>query len=66
MVRLIGHKLTDIWHPPVIIQDHGGAAGALRAQVVARLRSDGYRAAEDVHLDNVRRPQDARTRAKTC
>src|ERR1019366_10607011 len=42
MARIIGQKLTDIWGRPVIIEDRGGAAGAIGAQVVAGAEPDGY------------------------
>ena len=42
MARIIGQKLTDIWGQPVIIEDRGGAAGAIGAQVVAGAEPDGY------------------------
>jgi tripartite-type tricarboxylate transporter receptor subunit TctC len=40
--RLIGQKLSVKWGQPVVIDNKGGAAGMLGADVVAKARPDGY------------------------
>jgi tripartite-type tricarboxylate transporter receptor subunit TctC len=40
--RLLGEKLTQIWGQSVIIENRGGAGGALGAAEAARAAPDGY------------------------
>src|SRR5438128_994898 len=40
--RLLGEKLTQIWGQTVIIENRGGAGGALGAAEAARAAPDGY------------------------
>ncbi len=40
--RLLGEKLTQAWGQPVIVENRGGAAGAVGAAEAARAAPDGY------------------------
>lgn len=40
--RIIAHKLTEKWGQQVIIENKGGAAGQIGADVVAKAQPDGY------------------------
>ena len=40
--RLLGEKLTQIWGQQVIVENRGGAAGAVGAAEAARAAPDGY------------------------
>jgi tripartite-type tricarboxylate transporter receptor subunit TctC len=40
--RLIGQKLTEAWGQPVIVDNRGGAAGNIGADIVAKAPPDGY------------------------
>lgn len=40
--RLIGQKLTEAWGQPVIVDNRGGAAGNIGANIVAKAPPDGY------------------------
>ena len=40
--RLLGEKLAERWGQPVVIENRGGAAGNIGAEVVARSASDGH------------------------
>ncbi|MSQ88832.1 MAG: tripartite tricarboxylate transporter substrate binding protein [Betaproteobacteria bacterium] len=40
--RILGPKLTELWHQPVLIDNRPGAAGNLGAEVVAKAAPDGY------------------------
>ena len=42
LARVIGQRMSDDWHLPVIIENHVGASGALGAARVARAAPDGY------------------------
>jgi tripartite-type tricarboxylate transporter receptor subunit TctC len=41
-VRILGPKLTELWHQPVVIENRPGAAGNLGADLVAKAAPDGY------------------------
>jgi len=40
--RVLGHKLTERWGVPVIVDNRGGANGIIAAQLTAEAASDGY------------------------
>ncbi len=40
--RLIGQKMSDAWKTPVVIENRGGAAGAIGAEMTAKSAPDGY------------------------
>ena len=40
--RYIGHKLTERWSQPVVVDNRAGAGGTLSADVVAKSAPDGY------------------------
>jgi len=40
--RYIGHRLTERWSQPVVIDNRAGAGGTLSADVVAKAAPDGY------------------------
>jgi tripartite-type tricarboxylate transporter receptor subunit TctC len=42
LARVIGQKLSDSWHIPVIVMNQIGASGALGAAKVAKAEPDGY------------------------
>lgn len=42
LARVIGQKLSDDWHQPVIVDDRSGAAGIIGTEIVARAAPDGY------------------------
>jgi tripartite-type tricarboxylate transporter receptor subunit TctC len=42
LARVIGQKLSDSWHIPVIVMNQVGASGALGAARVAKAEPDGY------------------------
>ncbi|MBV8535177.1 MAG: tripartite tricarboxylate transporter substrate binding protein [Alphaproteobacteria bacterium] len=41
LARLLGQKLNDAWHQPVVIDNKPGAGGNLGTELVARARPDG-------------------------
>jgi tripartite-type tricarboxylate transporter receptor subunit TctC len=41
VARLIGQKLNDTWHQPVVIDNKAGASGNLGSELVARAKPDG-------------------------
>jgi tripartite-type tricarboxylate transporter receptor subunit TctC len=41
-VRILGPKLTELWHQPVVIDNRPGAAGNLGADLVSKAAPDGY------------------------
>jgi tripartite-type tricarboxylate transporter receptor subunit TctC len=41
VARLIGQKLNEAWHQPVVIDNKPGAGGNLGSELVARAKSDG-------------------------
>jgi tripartite-type tricarboxylate transporter receptor subunit TctC len=42
VARVVGRKLTDTLGQPVIVENRGGAAGVLGADIVAKAPPDGY------------------------
>lgn len=40
--RLVGQKLSELLKQPVIVENHGGAAGNIGAGMVAKAKPDGY------------------------
>jgi tripartite-type tricarboxylate transporter receptor subunit TctC len=40
--RLVGQALSDVWKQPVVIENRGGAAGNLAADVASKAAADGY------------------------
>jgi tripartite-type tricarboxylate transporter receptor subunit TctC len=42
VARLIGQKLSDKWHQPVIVDNKPGAAGVIGSEFVAKAPADGY------------------------
>ena len=42
IARMIGQRLTDALGQPFVVENKGGAAGALAAEIVARAKPDGY------------------------
>jgi len=42
IARVIGQKLGDVWHQPVIIENKPGASGNLAATAVAQAPADGH------------------------
>lgn len=42
LARLVGQKLTEAWGQQVIVDQRGGGAAAVSAEVVAASRPDGY------------------------
>jgi tripartite-type tricarboxylate transporter receptor subunit TctC len=42
VARIVGQKMSDALHQPVIVDNRGGAGGTLGAGVVARAAPDGY------------------------
>jgi tripartite-type tricarboxylate transporter receptor subunit TctC len=41
LARLIGQKLNEVWHQPVVIDNKAGAGGNLGTELVARAKADG-------------------------
>ena len=42
IARVIGQRLTEIWGKQIIVDNRGGAGGAIGAEIVARAAPDGY------------------------
>ena len=42
VARVVGRKLSDALGQPVIVENRGGAAGVLGADIVAKAPADGY------------------------
>ncbi len=40
--RLVGHKLTEQWGQPVVVENRGGAGGTVGLDVAAKSPGDGY------------------------
>lgn len=42
IARAVGHRLSEIWKQPVVIENKVGASGQIGAETVARAAPDGY------------------------
>ncbi len=42
LARIIGHRLTESWGQPAVIENRTGAAGSVGAEAAARATPDGY------------------------
>jgi len=42
IVRTVGQRLTELWGPPLIIDNRGGAGGIVGTEIVAHAAPDGY------------------------
>jgi len=42
IARVIGQRLTEVWGKQIIVDNRGGAGGAIGAEIVARAAPDGY------------------------
>lgn len=42
VTRLVGQKLTEAWGQPVVVDNRGGAGGAIGTEIVAKSPPDGY------------------------
>ncbi len=42
VTRAVGQKLTEAWGQPVIVDNRGGAGGAIGTEIVAKSPPDGY------------------------
>lgn len=42
LARMLGQKLTEAWHQPVIVENRGGGGGTIGADVAAKAAPDGY------------------------
>jgi len=42
IARIIGQKLSERWHQPVVIDDRDGAGGMIGTELAARSPADGY------------------------
>jgi tripartite-type tricarboxylate transporter receptor subunit TctC len=42
VARVVGRKLTDTLGQPIVVENRGGAAGVLGANIVAKAPADGY------------------------
>ena len=40
--RVIGQRLSEIWHQPIVVDNRSGAAGIVGANSVAKSKPDGY------------------------
>ncbi len=42
LARIIGQRLSDRWHQPVVVENRAGAGGLIGTDVVAKSAPDGY------------------------
>src|SRR6266513_3582974 len=42
LARVFGHKLSEIWGQPVLVESKPGAAGSIRVDYAAKQSNDGY------------------------
>jgi tripartite-type tricarboxylate transporter receptor subunit TctC len=42
LARMLGHKLSEAWGQPMVVDNRAGAAGALAAGIVAKAAPDGH------------------------
>ena len=42
MARDLGQRITEVWRQQVVIDDRGGANGAIGSELVAKAKPDGY------------------------
>jgi tripartite-type tricarboxylate transporter receptor subunit TctC len=42
LARVLGQKMTDDWHQPVLVDQRGGGGGVISAEMVAHAAPDGY------------------------
>jgi tripartite-type tricarboxylate transporter receptor subunit TctC len=42
LARVLGQKMTDDWHQPVLVDQRGGGGGTISAELVAHAPADGY------------------------
>lgn len=42
LARMLGEKLSALWHQPVIVENRPGASGMIGAEAVAKADPDGY------------------------
>jgi len=42
LARLVGHKLTDAWGSPVVVENRQGASGNIGMEILAKATPDGY------------------------
>ena len=42
VMRVVGHRLTEMWGQPVVVDNRTGAGGSIGAEFVAKAAPDGY------------------------
>lgn len=42
LARIIGQRLSDRWHQPVVVENRAGAGGLIGTDAVAKAAPDGY------------------------
>ena len=42
MARDLGQRITEAWRQQVVIDDRGGANGAIGSELIAKAKPDGY------------------------
>src|SRR5215470_13121910 len=42
LARTFGQTLSEVWHQPVVVENHPGAGGTIGAALVAKSSPDGY------------------------
>jgi len=48
--RIYGHKMSESWGQPVIVENRAGASGNIAADIVAKAASDGHTYVVDLIL----------------